>query len=60
MTYVMVYLLIGAVGKLTELFGFEVVSARCGTENAFLSLMASMLAWPLPFAFYVKDNFFDE
>ena len=60
MTYLMVYLLIGAVGKFTDLFGIEAVDARSGSENAALSLLMSMLAWPVPFAFYVKANFFDE
>ena len=56
----MIYMLIGAVGKLTELFGVEAIHAESGSENVLLSLLLSMLAWPIPFAWWVKANLFDE
>ena len=55
MTYVMIYLLIGLVGKLTDLFGIECIDIESQSENAVFSLLASMLAWPAPFACLVKD-----
>jgi hypothetical protein len=54
------YLFIGAVGHLTRLFGIEVLDAKSGSANAALSLVASMVCWPVPFMFFVKAWLEDE
>ena len=60
MTLLMVYMLIGAVGKLTDLFGFEAIHSESGTENAAFSMLLSVLLWPIPFVAWVKANLLDE
>lgn len=60
MAYLTIYLLIGAFAKLTNLFAFECTNARTGEENVLMGLLATMIAWPVPFGFFVKANFFDE
>lgn len=55
-----VYMMVGAFGKITRFFAFEVLHSDSGTENEFYSLILTMLAWPVPFVFFVKANLLDE